>query len=513
MSKKTKVIIIGLDGVTWKILNPLIKLGKLPYLNSLKKRGASGILKSTIPPVTGPAWATFQTGVNPGKHGVFDFFTIRQNPESPELIDRRTIRAEKIWEYLGKAGKQSLLLAMPISYPPTEIRGVLVTSFMTPVGAPFAYPKDIEAKLKQIDYQIDILATKRYGEVPGQPLTDSQKTRLIKDAIDISKKRVKAFKVISQQNEFDLYFVFFKETDFLQHMFFDGKETEQYLTSFDTQLRRLVEYCDKNISGNKVYFLISDHGFHKTADLQFSPYVWLTKLLQLKKSSKKWSASWKALHKLNKLLKISGIELTKSKKIAKSREQLVEAASQDEKKVFVRLGVIATMRGVYLLGKMRTQENKRKIIANAKELKHNGKPIFKLVADVNKVYHGSFVKEAPDVIWMANEGITINLSPLAEELVTPRPTHLKGDHYAARDGVIMSWGQNLIPGFTVNANLEDLLPTALELLDVPIPNKIDGKPLRDIFKKSVKMKSAKIVNEHQRVDDLINQQISNLEDL
>jgi len=54
MNKK-RIIIIGLDGGTFDVIKPLIELGVLPNIKSLKEKGAYGVLKSVIPPVTGPA--------------------------------------------------------------------------------------------------------------------------------------------------------------------------------------------------------------------------------------------------------------------------------------------------------------------------------------------------------------------------------------------------------------------------------------------------------------------------
>lgn len=71
MSKK--VLIIGLDGGCWKVFDTFIERGYMPNLRALKETGVSGILKSTIPPITPAAWTSFQTGTKPGKHGIFDF--------------------------------------------------------------------------------------------------------------------------------------------------------------------------------------------------------------------------------------------------------------------------------------------------------------------------------------------------------------------------------------------------------------------------------------------------------
>jgi predicted AlkP superfamily phosphohydrolase/phosphomutase len=68
-----KVLVIGLDGVTLDLLGPWIEAGELPNLQRLMKQGASGRLRSTLPPISSSSWSSFATGVNPGKHGLVDF--------------------------------------------------------------------------------------------------------------------------------------------------------------------------------------------------------------------------------------------------------------------------------------------------------------------------------------------------------------------------------------------------------------------------------------------------------
>ncbi len=82
---KRKLVIVGIDGGTFKVINPLIAEGKLPHLEKLINSGVKGILKSTYPPITAAAWVSFMTGKNPGKHGYFDFR--EYNPAEYDPID------------------------------------------------------------------------------------------------------------------------------------------------------------------------------------------------------------------------------------------------------------------------------------------------------------------------------------------------------------------------------------------------------------------------------------------
>ncbi|MFQ5821938.1 MAG: alkaline phosphatase family protein, partial [Candidatus Heimdallarchaeota archaeon] len=86
-----RVIIIGLDGMPWHILELLIDRGVMPNLKNVVKKGARGTLKSTIPPYTSASWTSISTGVNPGKHGIFDFQSFRNQSYERTLVNSLNI--------------------------------------------------------------------------------------------------------------------------------------------------------------------------------------------------------------------------------------------------------------------------------------------------------------------------------------------------------------------------------------------------------------------------------------
>ena len=105
-----RVLVIGLDGATFDLLTPWSEQGVLPNLKALVDRGVSGPLRSIFPPVTAPAWVTFQTGKNPGKHGIFEF--LQHNAGSFELVPVNASMRDglTIWEILTRAEKKVAIL-------------------------------------------------------------------------------------------------------------------------------------------------------------------------------------------------------------------------------------------------------------------------------------------------------------------------------------------------------------------------------------------------------------------
>src|SRR3990167_7466735 len=96
---KPKVLVIGIDGGTFDIINPLINKGSLPNLKRLIENGSSGILQSTIPPVSPAAWSTFITGQNPGSHGIYNFFDIWPNTYKLRILNASMRKGKSFWNY------------------------------------------------------------------------------------------------------------------------------------------------------------------------------------------------------------------------------------------------------------------------------------------------------------------------------------------------------------------------------------------------------------------------------
>src|SRR6202795_1900907 len=111
-----------------------MEAGDMPVLRRLTALGMSGVLRSTTPPVTFPAWSSFMTGVNPGKHGIFDF--TRRLPGTYEIafVSSRDRRVPTIWQLLSDAGRRVAVLGVPTTYPPEAVNGIVVGGFDSPVA-------------------------------------------------------------------------------------------------------------------------------------------------------------------------------------------------------------------------------------------------------------------------------------------------------------------------------------------------------------------------------------------
>ncbi len=158
----SKVLLLGLDGVGFPMLDPAFAAGHMPRLKALLERGASGVLTSTIPPYTPPGWTSIFTGVNPGKHGIFGF-TLGNAQRNDGLVRLDKVKAPALWNVLNAQDKTVGLFNIPMTYPPPPVDGWAVSGMLTPEAAGltpenFTHPASLAADITRItgSYEIDI---------------------------------------------------------------------------------------------------------------------------------------------------------------------------------------------------------------------------------------------------------------------------------------------------------------------------------------------------------------------
>lgn len=149
----SKVVILGLDGLSPHLVEKYWENGDLPNLKKLAEQGSYRRMRTTTPGVSPVAWSSFQTGVNPGKHGIFDFLTADRKRYLAVLSSVKTktftkrnflgVRKEKVsstllrmskpfWSLLGKYGIRSTVIRVPITYPPEPLDGRLLSGMCVP---------------------------------------------------------------------------------------------------------------------------------------------------------------------------------------------------------------------------------------------------------------------------------------------------------------------------------------------------------------------------------------------
>ncbi len=116
---RQRILLIGIDSGTWKVIDPLLEAGDLPHLARLITEGTSGTLQSFDYSASPVVWTTMATGKLPTKHGIRDFFT-----------PQRHLNAHRIWEILAKQGATVGIYQHLVTWPPEPLDGFVIPAWL-----------------------------------------------------------------------------------------------------------------------------------------------------------------------------------------------------------------------------------------------------------------------------------------------------------------------------------------------------------------------------------------------
>lgn len=125
-----KILLVGIDGATFSVLDPLVAAGELPHLEGLLRRGARGVLASDRPMRSPALWTSVATGRDREDHGVIHF-TERDEAGEAVLANSTMRRRLTLWDMLGAAGRDVGVVGWWATWPAEPVRGWLVSDRMT----------------------------------------------------------------------------------------------------------------------------------------------------------------------------------------------------------------------------------------------------------------------------------------------------------------------------------------------------------------------------------------------
>jgi len=489
-----KTVIIGLDGATFDIVDPLARAGRLPVLSRLMREGSHAPLRSTILPNSFPGWASCITGTSEGMHGVFSPFIKKSGQYGVTAMSGRDIMTRPLWQILTEHRARSIVLNVPTSYPPEEINGLLVTGMLTPsLESGFTYPEDLRDGLLRAvpDYQIEP------ERIPDRRARAEEFRRTI--AV-----REKALKFLVDQGEWDFLMVVFSVLDRAQHDYWADKEPthprhdpnspdefrnfiHEIYERLDAAAGRLIEMVP---SACRV-IVCSDHGFcSELYEIRVNEVLANAGLLSFKSpATRKTRSRLRELKgKLSRRLlgqSINGNVL--DKKVQYGSAFLGEIDWSRTRAFF------AQDKGVWLNLKGREQSGivqERAFDSVIKEVQDvlqrlrspiDGLPVFERVMTRDQAFHGRWSSRLPDVVMVPrSDQYVYNERPgYGEEVVAADST--TGTH--ARDGIFIAWGNGIAQGATFETppNLRDVGPTALASLECALTQDMDGRALIEVF--------------------------------
>ncbi|MGC8491028.1 MAG: alkaline phosphatase family protein [Syntrophobacteraceae bacterium] len=281
-----KVLVIGLDGADWSVILPLAAAGKMPNMARLLQEGSHGPLRSSNPPITFPAWSSFMTGVNPGKHGIYDFCERVPGEMQVKFYNATDIQREPIWRVLNRENKSTAFVGVPLTYPPEPLDGLVIPGFDAPgIGAGKAtvdavYPRSVYDDLE-----------KRFGGYKVAPNLVSFGPKELPAALERVKSclagKGEIAKYLHGTRDWDFFMVVFGETDNAGHYFwrfsdpsnplFDPGQPELFgaVAEIYGQADELIGQLLEASSPETNLIVLSDHGMGGCNDKVIHLNLWL----------------------------------------------------------------------------------------------------------------------------------------------------------------------------------------------------------------------------------------------
>jgi predicted AlkP superfamily phosphohydrolase/phosphomutase len=487
-----KVFILGLDGITFDLLSPMIGEGILPNLSSLCSSGSSGPLRTIFPPVTGPAWLALATGLNPGKTGVFDYIN-RRSPGGHDMIPISSAYYENraVWDHLGREGYKVGIFNYPTLSPPPVVNGFSVSGMGGYSKEHLCYPMELEEELQQITngYEVKLnLRNNRYYKNPLQFLDDVNR---------VIRKQAKAMLYLMREKEWDFFFGVFHFTDWMQHLLWkyidethplhDRKSSEAVKQQFKNTWRKLDEIIGELIGmlpDGAQFMIVSDHGAGKL-DSAFYPNTWLEKRGWLRRNKIGWKGYLAG--KMRPLSSdIDNKYLSSALNILKRRILKTGGTMEliDMENSLAYSGEHAGMYGcINLTMRGKSTEGFRDLLVKEiKNLPHSKAGITNIEVYLPEdIYSGPYVDLAPDILFIVNEHRASVEIDFAEQTFIPAPSIKLRTGGHRPDGIFIAKGSMFRQIQVRDISVLDIAPTVLSLYGLDLPSNIDGTVMTECF--------------------------------
>ena len=513
-----RVLLIGLDGATWRLLDRLVQAGRMPVLGGLIQNGVRGELESTWPPISPVAWTSLASGVYPGKHRVFGFFQPRFNSvRSPRVeqslrpVNASDIGVSTLFETLNAHGRTTGLILVPVTHPPRPLDGYVVgDGILTPSeGSEYSWPSGLKRALLTA---VPEFRVRPYKYIHHRPSLIDEITRGVEQQARGAQWLIKSFTT-------DFTMVVFTATDVVQHLFWKyldpeapsfhsraGTSARRRLWRFFETVDRLIGELVAEAGSTTATMIVSDHGFTLPRRV-FRINRWLQEqgLLRLeeggsaavRKGLAGLGGKGQGLLRLTRKLDVlnlrhrlpgrgrfavgadirRGIQRVTSPRVDWSRT-CAYGGNEGDPYIYINL------RGRDPLGIVEPGADYERVRAHiCSELAQLRDPkthslVARRVFSAGDLYPGPYEHEAPDITMETTDPTLVTSDTVQAMTSFADDKTQRGAH--GRQGMCLLSGAGIRKGSSVHgARIVDVMPTALHLLGVPVPASIDGCVLAD----------------------------------
>ncbi len=501
--------VIGLDGATFDLIRPWADQGYLPTFTRLLRTGAWGALRSTIPPMTGPAWTTFATGANPARHDIYDW--VHRTPGSYRFVPATAAhrRLPSLWARLSAAGRRVCVINVPMTFPPEPVNGLLISGLPTPSKQlVFTHPPALAQELERITGNYLL-----YPD-PGQAYSDAGVDAFLARLERTTISRIKTVEALRAQEPWDFCMVVFNGTDTVQHAMWKymsaahplhnpakaaryGGAILAYYQSLDRWLATQLD----SLPADAVLMLMSDHGFgpfhkfiHVNNWLRRAGFLRIRSGWRARLKSAAFAAGFSPMTIYDLLMRI-GLGALKREVVRGQGQGLLRSlflSFDDVDWPHTQAYSLGNIGQIRLNVRGREPQGcvapgaeyaavRQAIIASLRQLSDptTGETVVDEIYPREALYAGPYLENAPDIVFLPKrlEYFGFGEYEFGSHHIIETPRRgISGTH--RMNGIFMAAGAPLRAGAEIHgAQLADLAPTILHLMGLPIPPELDGRIL------------------------------------
>ena len=504
MDTQHKIVVIGIDGGTYDLMNDWMTTGKLPNFNRIRKNGTYGKLVSTIPPYSAPAWTSITTGCYPGKHGIYDFF--KTSSVSKRIISSRCRKVPAIWNYLSEHDKKNIIVAVPGTYPPEKISGKMISGLLTPSNKSiYTYPSSLKEQLTDHEYGEYLLEKIVVDEIPKYLYSRYKPETLVEKINQTLVSHATVTVNLMNKSDWDFSMVVFRGTDDVQHLLWNNK---QYVLSsykiIDSYIGQMIEQFS-----DTTFIVVSDHGFLAPKKFLYVNNVLYNEGYLTTHSIPNHNIENFLFYIFERYGKILFYFLLMEKFIKTSIfNKFIMGGSWKKNIDFLHSKALyhsVCSHGIRILinekyrskpvGEKEYNQLRDELIQIFLDLldPDTDKPIVKNVYRWEDLYGKTAVNDPLDlildlepeygtretIVCKTNKDIT-SLNPHNNRLpivIKPGITDWVGDH--SSEGIVFLYGRNIKKNCQITASVVDIAPTIMSLFNLSIPEIMDGTVLNE----------------------------------
>jgi predicted AlkP superfamily phosphohydrolase/phosphomutase len=476
-----RTVLIGLDGATFDLLDPLMDRGEMPFLREFASRGTRAPLRSTPTFITPQAWTSLAPGPSPGSHGIFDFVRPEETDAGVyiKLLGARDIRCETVWSMASRQDRTVTLLNFPVTFPAPRVSGAVIPASVTVRHLRRAvHPRGLYDELERMPgFDPAVLAMDMEVEKKGiQGLEPEGYESWLRMQLRRDEQWFRVLRHLMRTAPTDLTAIVFDGPDRVGHLawpLLDPALVPERRTAWEARVHELCLNCFRQLDdfigeivteagSDTNVFVVSDHGFGPTSDI-FYVNRWLQDNGYLH-----WGPAGAPVDDADSLL---AQRMTTQYGLIDWRRTAAYALTPSANGIYLRVADRPGRHGVAPAGYDALRDEIAEALGTVRD-PVSGERIVTSVLAREEVFAGPEMRRAPDLTLVLRDFGFVSV--LNSDTVLKRRKEPKGLHRP--DGVFLAAGPDIRPGAAVGRlSIMDVCPALLYSLGLPVPDDLDGR--------------------------------------